>query len=291
MISNKIKIMLFMPLLLSLGGCEPTIEDANKNGFHSLDEYLKVKEWGYSTKKQYMDALEFTPELFYKKCQLASDDDYEKNCQGRKVAWAGLVRHVSDDYVRISVLNIDGFPPSKKFNIDSKSMKKVIGKSDVGKIVELHGVIDKQNIVTPDIEKVYVSRFFSNEEVDAINNKQKELSLKMKQSLCKSNWKACKNRDDFLENSDRYTELRAYCFVEAENRAKYGDVKSSMLVYPFREYHNSDELEDGEFILIDRELQWPNEYGKYVKAMTICRVNIEKMEIVVFNTIPAYLIN
>ena len=129
-----------------------------KFGFKSLDEMKSLRIQGYTTKKKYLSVKKNTPEWFIERCMSPNNSLYEVNCFGQKIIWKGVVVSLNpssvSNMIRIDVRDDNGEAPSRSFDIDSKSLTKYADEFKTGQLIEFHGLIDKENWTTPDVEYI-----------------------------------------------------------------------------------------------------------------------------------------
>lgn len=166
-IMKKIYILLVFSILIVLTGCAPNIQDAKKLGFESVEQMEAFKARGYKSMSDYAKVKEMTPDFFYENCKIKSSDHYEKNCLGKKISWHGEIVKIGPSIVEVLILNDDLSAIKNVFSIDSKSLREKISESDLNKAIEFDGLIDKKNIVKPDVEKIKLVKMESDSDKNA----------------------------------------------------------------------------------------------------------------------------
>lgn len=142
-------------------------------GFSSTEQKLDLQKRGYQNYAAYNTVKSLTPEKFLTDCKAPSRAVFEAQCKGKKISWRGEISSFSSDGVNVKVLTDDG--SDAKFSIDSKSLRSFVTSGDKGKILEFEGIVERQNIVSPDIEQISFSRIETDEQL----NSRKEAQLRI----------------------------------------------------------------------------------------------------------------
>jgi hypothetical protein len=88
------------------------------------------------------------------------------------------------------------------------------------------------------------------------------------ENACKSDWHACKDNGDLINNYFRMYKAHVACKMAAEKVAKYGDPKFPSLY--FRSYRVGDDVKNGKAILVEPDARYQNAFGAMVHSEVTC---------------------
>lgn len=203
-----------------------TKADFTTLGFKDFDEMDAFRKRGYASMAEYKAVKAMTPDVFYRSCKEASRSAYDANCKGKRVSWRGVVDSIGSDGATITLLNDDGTEPAERVRVDSKSVAADIDRSVIGRMIEFEGVIDRQNVLKPDIERAVVLSIES-EGARAVREKEQARVAEIRKR--EEARKAEERRRE--ENQQRLAELKPH-LEDAAWLANKFDVESTMACKP-----------------------------------------------------------
>ncbi len=264
---------------LTLLGCTPNIEDAKKLGFQSVEQMEAFKARGYKSMSDYAKVKEITPDFFYENCKMKSRDHYEKNCLGGKISWYGEIVKIGSSVVEVSILNDDMTAIRNAFSIDSKSLREKISESDLNKVIEFDGVIDKQNIVKPDIEKIKLVKIESDSDKNArIERVASEKKRKQEEEFAKfgsdSSWLDKKYGTKGALSCSHYAD--DYLRKTAKYSFKWDDI--GFFGVKFNSYLKRVS-EPGVITYVSNRASLQNGFGAFVRIELFCDYDTQKDEV------------
>ena len=169
---------------LILSGCGPSLQDARKLGFSSVEEMEKAKNEGYKDKSEYdvryerfgfsslseMLALQarnytikqdylyvkaLTPEVYWRTCFQSNRINYAYTCRGRRISWNVQLVSTDDNWVRLKPLDERWNVLPFDMEFESKTFLNHFNAPPVlGGTFEIDGMLGARNFKRPNIDDI-----------------------------------------------------------------------------------------------------------------------------------------
>jgi hypothetical protein len=173
---------------LILVGCGPSLEDARKLGFSSVEEMEKAQNEGYrdkaeydarykkfgfsslpemlalqarnyGVKQDYLKVKELTPQVYWRTCFQSNRINYAYSCRGQRISWRAQLVSTDGNWVRLKVLDEKGNPLSFDLEVESKSFLEHFSEPpSLGGTFEIDGVVGARDFKYPNIDDISYAR-------------------------------------------------------------------------------------------------------------------------------------
>jgi len=167
-----------------LAGCSPSLQDARKLGFSSVEEMKKAKNEGfkykfeydvryrkfgfsslpemvelqarnYAVKQDYLDVKALTPEVYWLTCFETNRINYAYTCRGRRISWRVQLVSTDENWARLKPLGEKGNTLHFDLEVESKTFLKHFKEPpSLGGTFEIDGLLGARNFKLPNIDEI-----------------------------------------------------------------------------------------------------------------------------------------
>ena len=97
---------------------------------------------------------------------------------------------------------------------------------------------------------------------------------------CKSDWRACSDNADLVNNYGKIVDSQVACKSEAQGRAKFGTPKFPFLFFFGKFYKGDEYVKTGVIKLIEDDAQFSNVFGAMVHSTVTCTYDLDQEKVV-----------
>lgn len=167
-----------------LAGCGPSLQDARKLGFSSVEEMKKAKNEGYKDKSEYdtrhqkygfsslpemlalqarnyvlkqdyLDVKALTPQVYWRTCFETNRINYAYACRGRRMSWRVQLISTDENWARLKPLDKKGNTLRFDLEVESKTfLKHFNAPPSLGGTFEIDGLLGARNFKRPNIDDI-----------------------------------------------------------------------------------------------------------------------------------------